>query len=70
MCACQALEFSRPLKTTEPLERLHDLVRSKVPKLDGDRYLEPDIRAISKLVRDQDIVRAVMPDWVPPTDGQ
>ena len=41
----------------------YDLVRSKVPKLGQDRYIEPDIRAISKLIRDQEIVRAVMPEW-------
>ncbi|KAG2459778.1 HUTH lyase, partial [Polypterus senegalus] len=30
LAACQALEFLRPLKTTEPLERVYDLVRSVV----------------------------------------
>ena len=50
---------------TLPAHRVnrYDLVRSKVPKLGQDRYIEPDIRAISKLIRDQEIVRAVMPEW-------
>lgn len=67
MAACQALEFFRPHRTTEPLERLHALVREKVGPLDKDRHIEPDIRAISKLIRDQEIVKAVMPEWAGPT---
>ena len=30
LAACQALEFRRPLKSTEPLEAVYNLVRSVV----------------------------------------
>lgn len=30
LAACQAIEFLRPLKTTEPLEAVYNLVRSLV----------------------------------------
>lgn len=30
LAACQAIEFLRPLKTTEPLEEVYNLVRSVV----------------------------------------
>ena len=30
LAACQALEFRRPLKTTEPLEAVYNLVRTVV----------------------------------------
>lgn len=30
LTACQGMEFIRPLKTTPPLEKVYDLVRSKV----------------------------------------
>jgi len=59
----QALDFFRPHKTTEPLERLYELVRSVVPPLEKDRHFEPDIRAVSELIRNQDVVRAVMPAY-------
>ena len=32
LASCQALEFFRPLQTTEPLERVYELVRSEVRK--------------------------------------
>ena len=30
LTACQGMEFLRPLKSTPPLEAVHELVRSKV----------------------------------------
>lgn len=30
LAACQGIEFLRPLKTTTPLEKVYDLVRSVV----------------------------------------
>ena len=30
LAACQALEFLRPLKSTTPLEKVHELVRTVV----------------------------------------
>ncbi len=43
--ACQALEFHRPLRTTEPLEAMYALVREKVAPWDRDRHMTPDIEA-------------------------
>lgn len=51
MCACQALDFLRPLTSTKPIEAVYQLVRSVCPTLDQDRYLAPDIAAITELVR-------------------
>lgn len=31
LCAVQALDFLRPLRTTAPLETIYDLVRSEIP---------------------------------------
>lgn len=39
LAACQALDFYRPLTTTEPLERVYSLVRSVVDTWDQDRYI-------------------------------
>jgi histidine ammonia-lyase len=51
MCAAQALEFRRPLKSSPQLEGVHEAVRAVVPRLEQDRTLAPDIDAIAAAVR-------------------
>ena len=43
LCACQAIEFFRPLKTTPALEAVHALVRKQVKPWDTDRHMSPSI---------------------------
>ena len=50
LCACQAIDLLAPLRTSPPLQRVHDLVRSRVPMLDDDRAPAPDIIAIAELI--------------------
>ncbi|XP_045623762.1 LOW QUALITY PROTEIN: histidine ammonia-lyase [Procambarus clarkii] len=59
MAACQAIEFLRPLKTTTPLEEVIRVVRSVVRPYDKDRFLAPDIDAITELIKDNKIWTAV-----------
>jgi len=47
----EALEYQRPLRSGEGVERTHDLVRSVVPRLTEDRPPAPDIAAIAKLIQ-------------------
>ena len=61
LCACQAIEFFRPLKTTPALEKVHSLVRQHVKPWDTDRHMSPDIEACVKLIRNGDLARAVAP---------
>jgi hypothetical protein len=51
LCACQAIEFLRPLTTTKPLEAVHAVVRSVVKPWDKDRFMSPDIEAVVQLLR-------------------
>jgi histidine ammonia-lyase len=51
MCAAQALEFRRPLKSSARIETAHDAVRTVVPRLERDRVLAPDIEALAKAIR-------------------
>jgi histidine ammonia-lyase len=44
MNAAQALEFRRPLKSTDAIENLHANYRTKVSMLQNDRYLHEDIQ--------------------------
>jgi histidine ammonia-lyase len=51
MCAAQALEFRRPLKSSAEIERAHEAVRKVVPRLEQDRVLAPDISALAASIR-------------------
>jgi histidine ammonia-lyase len=51
MCAAQALEFRRPLKSSARIEKAHDAVRTVVPRLERDRVLASDIEALAKAIR-------------------
>lgn len=61
LAACQGLEFHRPLKTTEALERVYDVVRTKVEPLKEDRYLAPDVNQCIEIIRQGLILEAVAP---------
>lgn len=52
LCAAEAMEYQRPLKSGGGVEKAHGLVRSVVPKLTADRPPAPDIAAISGLIRE------------------
>ena len=50
LAAVQALEFQRPLETSPALETAAERLREKVPRLEEDRYMAPDIAAAADLV--------------------
>jgi histidine ammonia-lyase len=51
MCAAQALEFRRPLRSSARLEGVLAAVRKVVPRLEQDRVLAGDIDAMAAAVR-------------------
>jgi histidine ammonia-lyase len=51
VCACQGLEFHRPLRTTPPLEEALARVRAVVPRLDEDRSLAGEIGELASALR-------------------
>ena len=59
LCASQAIDLLAPLATSAPLETVHQLVRSRVPMLDDDRALAPDIVAITELIATSALENAV-----------
>ncbi|KAF1777405.1 Fumarase/histidase, N-terminal [Phytophthora cactorum] len=61
LAACQALDLLRPLRTTEALEAVHALVRTRVARFDKDRFMKPDIDAVLELVRSGAICEVVAP---------
>ena len=52
LCAAQALEFLRPLEPGRGVRAAYAIVRDRVPPLEQDRVLAPDISALEVLVRD------------------
>ncbi|MEM1185191.1 MAG: histidine ammonia-lyase [Planctomycetota bacterium] len=52
LCAAQALEAHRPLKSGKGVERAHALVRASVAPLTEDRPPSPDIEALAGLIED------------------
>jgi len=43
LAAAQGIEFHRPLRSSDALERLHGAIRAKAAPWDQDRYFEPDL---------------------------
>jgi len=59
LCASQAIDLLAPLATSAPLKTVHQLVRSRVPVLENDRMLAPDIVAITELIASSALEDAV-----------
>ena len=47
MCAAQGLESRRPMRSGAGVERAHAAIRARVPKLEADRVLGPDIESLA-----------------------
>uniref|UniRef100_A0A8C3F588 Uncharacterized protein n=1 Tax=Chrysemys picta bellii TaxID=8478 RepID=A0A8C3F588_CHRPI len=61
LAACQGIEFLRPLRTTTPLEKVYDLVRSVVRPWLKDRFMAPDIEAAHRLLVEQKVWEVAVP---------
>ena len=59
VCACQGLEFHRPLRTTPPLERAVEQVREFVPRLEEDRSLAAELARLADALRSGSLVFAM-----------
>ena len=57
LAAAQGIDFLRPLHSSPVLEQVHALLRQRVPKMQQDRYLAPDIAHATALVRDGSLAR-------------
>ena len=64
LCAAQAMDFykdkdGRPKRPGKGTAVAHDLIREKVPFMENDRVLHPDIEAVRQLVESNTILDAV-----------
>ena len=51
MCAAQALEFRRPLRSSARIEEAQAVIRGVVPRLERDRVLAGDIESMAEAIR-------------------
>jgi histidine ammonia-lyase len=58
LAACQGCDFHAPLRSSPPLEAVRSLLRARVPHLDDDRLMSPDIDAAAEMVRSGAVVAA------------
>jgi histidine ammonia-lyase len=58
VCACQGVEFHRPLQTTVPLEAALAAVRKRVARLEQDRSLSAEVIALAHALRSGELVLA------------
>ena len=59
LSACQAIEFRRPLKSSELLEFAHDYVREYVGFASEDRIFSDDINKVAGIIKDFSFVERV-----------
>lgn len=62
VCACQGLEFHRPLRTTPALERAVEQVRELVPRVEEDRSLAAELAELAGALRAGALTFATPPD--------
>jgi histidine ammonia-lyase len=58
VCACQGIEFHRPLQTTPPLEGALAAVRGRVARLEQDRSLSAEVSALARALRWGELILA------------
>jgi histidine ammonia-lyase len=56
VCACQGLEFHRPLRTTPALEAAVEKVRALVPRVEEDRVLSGELATLADALRTGEVV--------------
>jgi len=58
LCACEAIDLLAPLTSSAPLMRVHDFIRARVPAVERDRSVSPDLRRISDMIVAGELERA------------
>jgi len=58
MCAAQALEFRRPLRSSEQIEKAIELIRTRVARWEGDRFLQPDLEEMVEMIAELGAIAA------------
>ncbi|MBD3194455.1 MAG: histidine ammonia-lyase [Candidatus Lokiarchaeota archaeon] len=57
ICACQAFDFRRPLKSSKILDNIHEFVRKQIPHLKADTVLSEFISMALDIIRSGDLLQ-------------
>ncbi len=57
VCAAQAFDFRRPLKSGKILEACHDAVRKKIDHTNADRIFAHDLKVAGEMIQSKELVR-------------
>jgi histidine ammonia-lyase len=55
LAACQGIDFRQPLKTSVPLSKVHQRIRSLVPCVEADRPFHADIATVAQLIKSGEV---------------
>ena len=69
IAAAQGCDFHAPLKSSARLERVRELIRARIPRLAGDRYLAPEIAAATEFVTSGALLASAGADDLPTLEG-
>lgn len=58
LCAAQAIDFHRPLKSNPMIKKVHDLIRKKISHADADRVFAGDIEMAVQLIQSGKLIQA------------
>ena len=70
LAAAQGCDFHAPMRSSEALERARALLRSKVPHLDDDRHMAPEMEAAAALVTSGALAEAAGQAPLPSVTGR
>jgi len=57
LCACQAFDFRRPLKSSKILEDCHEFVRKKIPHITEDTVLSEFIELAIEIIQSNELLK-------------
>ncbi|GAH55195.1 unnamed protein product, partial [marine sediment metagenome] len=57
LCAAQAFDFRRPLKSSKILEACHEYIRKKIPHLTEDTILSDFIEAAIEIIKSNELLK-------------
>jgi histidine ammonia-lyase len=61
LAAAQGIDLRRPLRSSQPIEAAHALIRQRVSSWNRDRYFAPDLEAARVLVTQEALLALVPP---------
>ena len=60
LCAAQAFDFRRPLRSSELLEQVHRLVRERISFAKEDRIFSEDVKKALRMIRDRSLLQLTL----------